>query len=341
MAKTLISIQAAVCTALLQRQHPIGFWQQSPNDNRLIPYFNHFGANALVVSAGQLADQAAQKAMLTAVDKWLFWYLSHMQDDGTVHDYRITDGVPEDTGNCDSTDSYAALFLVVLWNRLYVGGIPEKIAAWLPAINAAVRAMELTEDPADGLTYAKPGWPKKYLMDNAEVMLGHRAAAKLYAWAGNGEKAASALQKAAQISQVLETQFWLPQVQYYAWAKDKTGAIDAGMSKWYPDVLANILYLAIGGDAADQRHQGLMDRLAAAFMSDGRDAELTGSIRVEHLLWWMQAALKLGRAEFALELWKRAELPDPAGLPMSVLGHVGRTAKVLQEPEHSDWLLGR
>lgn len=99
----------------------IGFWQQSPNDNRLIPYFNHFGANALVVSAGQLADQAAQKAMLTAVDKWLFWYLSHMQDDGTVHDYRITDGVPEDTGNCDSTDSYAALFLVVLWNRLYVG----------------------------------------------------------------------------------------------------------------------------------------------------------------------------------------------------------------------------
>ena len=121
MAKTLISIQAAVCTALLQRQHPIGFWQQSPNDNRLIPYFNHFGANALVVSAGQLADQAAQKAMLTAVDKWLFWYLSHMQDDGTVHDYRITDGVPEDTGNCDSTDSYAALFLVVLWNRLYVG----------------------------------------------------------------------------------------------------------------------------------------------------------------------------------------------------------------------------
>ena len=61
MAKTLISIQAAVCTALLQRQHPIGFWQQSPNDNRLIPYFNHFGANALVVSAGQLADQAAQK----------------------------------------------------------------------------------------------------------------------------------------------------------------------------------------------------------------------------------------------------------------------------------------
>lgn len=340
MAKTLISTQAAACEALLQRQHPIGIWQQSSNDNRLIPYFNHFGANALVVSAGQLTDRAAQSVLLTAVDKWLFWYLSHMQGDGTVHDYQVTDGVPEDTGNCDSTDSYAALFLMVLWNRLYVGGVPEKVSSWLPAINAAVRAMKLTEDPADGLTYAKPGWPKKYLMDNAEVMLGYRAAAKLYAWAGNGEKAAAALQKAVQINHTLETQFWLPQVQYYAWAKDKTGAMDAGMSKWYPDALANILYLAIGGDAANQRHQELMDRLAAMFMSDNQDAELTWHIRTEHFLWWMQAAAKLGRAEFALALWERVDLPDPAGLPMSVLGHVGRTAAVLQEPERCDWLLG-
>lgn len=339
MARSLLDMQSEVMQVLLEHQDEAGYWRQSSQDNRLIPYFNHFGANALVLMAERVSDPVLKAELISAVDKWLMWYRNHMRDDGTVYDYQIIDGVEVSTGDYDSTDSYAALFLVVLWNRLQAEGRLEQVKEWMPAVNLAIAAMELTEDPQDGLTYAKPGWPKKYLMDNAELMLGYRAAAMLYAKAGDELKSHAAEAETARIVEAIETQFWFPQEQYYAWAKDQSGAMDAGMSKLYPDALSNILYFAMCGNSGDERHQRHFARLVEMFALFGQGLELKGHILLEHALWWIQAALKLGRSGLAQQLWDSLEFPDLALLPMSVLGHIGRAAVLLQHPGRADWLI--
>lgn len=150
------------------------------------PYFADFAALALLDSADKYADN---------VVRYMDWHFSHLNTaeedfnglDGTIYDYKITmkDGqvVSEAVTNpggdsYDTTDSYAATFLTVVYKYLSKTGDSSYIAANAEALERITNVM--FSNLQNGLTYAKPNHRVKYLMDNCEVYEGFIAAAGIF-----------------------------------------------------------------------------------------------------------------------------------------------------------------
>lgn len=151
------------------------------------PYFADFAALALLDKADVYADN---------VVKYMNWHFAHLNTakedfnglDGTIYDYIITmkDGkvasekisTPENADSYDTTDSYAATFLTVLYKYLNKTGDGDYIAANTDDIVRITNVMFATYQ--NGLTYAKGNHRVKYLMDNCEVYEGAVAAAGLF-----------------------------------------------------------------------------------------------------------------------------------------------------------------
>jgi hypothetical protein len=189
---------------------------------------------------------------------YLDWYLRHVQwpdqhgVHGTVCDYRINvvtgvetyiDGSGNPSGACyyDSSDGYAGTFLLAM--QAYARANPAD-AAWVAdqsyLLESIANAIEATKQ-ADGLTWAKPDYHAKYLMDNVEAQQGFAAlswlerhvindAAKADYWAGEANAIAAAI----------EAQLYAPSAGMYAndvAAADlcATGGSCPNWGTWYPN----------------------------------------------------------------------------------------------------------
>lgn len=151
------------------------------------PYFADFAALALLDNAEKYADNAV---------KYMDWHFAHLNTaeedfnglDGTIYDYiitmengRIIDekvSEPENADSYDTTDSYAATFLTVVYKYLNKTGDLNYIASHAEELMRIANIMLISEQ--NGLTYAKPNHKVKYLMDNCEVYEGALAAAGLF-----------------------------------------------------------------------------------------------------------------------------------------------------------------
>lgn len=151
------------------------------------PYFADFAALALLDDAEKYAGN---------VVKYMDWHFDHLNTakedfnglDGTIYDYIITmkDGrvhseaisTPENADSYDTTDSYAATFLTVLYKYLCKTGDAEYIISNARDIERITNVMFATLQ--NGLTYAKGNHRVKYLMDNCEVYEGAIAATGLF-----------------------------------------------------------------------------------------------------------------------------------------------------------------
>lgn len=159
---------------------PEGAIAQYPDSplSRINPYISHFAAIGLV-KAYRLTRDASY---ITAVWNWLDWYSSKMDTSGYVTDYNLSFSAGTytytSTGDEDSTDSYAALFLVAIREAWRATHNATKLATYATAISKAVSAIQSTQD-TDGLTWAKPTYHMKYLMDAAEVSQGLQAAIEI------------------------------------------------------------------------------------------------------------------------------------------------------------------
>lgn len=154
---------------------------------RMNPYFADFAALALLDKADLYAEN---------VVKYMDWHFSHLNTaeedfndlDGTIYDYVITmkDGeivseavsTPENADSYDTTDSYAATFLTVLYKYFFKTGDSDYILRNAQDIKRITNVMFATLQ--NGLTYAKHNHRVKYLMDNCEVYEGAIAAARLF-----------------------------------------------------------------------------------------------------------------------------------------------------------------
>lgn len=153
---------------------------------KVSPYFSDFAAIALLDSGSKYAD---------TVKKYMDWHFAHIntaaQDyngvDGTIYDYNenvtdthhaVSESFIDNKKSYDSTDSYAATFLSVLWRYYNVTGDSAYINSHSDTIDRIVNALFSTMD--NGLTWAKPDYQIKYLMDNCEVYQGLSDASKLY-----------------------------------------------------------------------------------------------------------------------------------------------------------------
>lgn len=233
------------------------------------PYFADFAALALLDNADEYADE---------VKKYMDWHFAHLNTketdyngvDGTIYDYKITvangkvteEKISEnDEGRkmYDSTDSYAATFLMVLSKYYEKTGDKDYIIANSKDIERIVNSMFSTLHK--GLAYARPDYEVKYLMDNSEVYEGSLAVADLLREvvcpvdSSYNEIVERCETTAEVIAQTIEKKLWVASENRYITAIFKNGKIAHNFSweSFYPSGSAQVFPIIHGLIATDSK----------------------------------------------------------------------------------------
>ena len=242
------------------------------------PYFANYAALALL--AGQ--EHTAHSEDVIRVGKWLAWCAKNQAAEGYWNDFEGTAGAYADTGKVDAWDSSAALFLMVVGRYRRCGGhvTPALEAAARKAFVALVRVTD-----ADGLTWAKPDYKIKYLMDNVEVCAGLRAADGFFSAQGATGEARQARHQADRSAEKLPA-YWRRADDRFAYALQADGTFEGGLDKPYPHGLAQLF-----GVAFVAAHTSAWQNVSRAFRPETGPAAACGAE------WWLVAASRLGESE--------------------------------------------
>jgi hypothetical protein len=203
--------------------------------NRIVPYYSNIAAMGMTKDPSKIGQVRA----------WMDWYIAHLNSHdvwglgNTIYDYNVSGTTETPANDADSTDSYPATFLSLAWN-FYQTGDPnaqwyvKSIAAQLDAIGQSL----VRTQQGDGLTWAKPNYQIKYLMDNCEVYRGMRDAAALFQALGNGSKSAFYNSHASAALQGIMS-MWMG--HGFAVYKDNGGNLAApNWGKWYADAVSQL-----------------------------------------------------------------------------------------------------
>jgi hypothetical protein len=168
------------------------------------------------------------------------------------------------------------------------------LKALRPGINGAVAAIESTLT-ADGLTWAKPDWHVKYLMDEAEVYAGLRSASKLAAALGDNTTAARVSTEASRLKSAVAL-LWNPTTSSYDWAVHDSGAHTAtDWSVFYADALEQMWAVAFG--LADSRAADITTRFGLQHpYCDAPAATWTANGQTHSVEYWPVAGWAYARA---------------------------------------------
>lgn len=203
------------------------------------PYFSVYASIGLDVAALLVKGHDRQRALeyVQLSDSFYSWYVSHMNPDGSIDDFtKGTLATPKPSGDADSEDAYAGIFLYGAYVHLKVTQqIDQKTAeGFLKRVEPHLRKaanLIVSLQAHDGLTIAKKNYPIQYLMDNLEAYAGLIALQRL--------GLSGFEQYAGRIATAVNRNLWLEK-KYYAWARDpRNGVTSSGWIKWYPDKLAN------------------------------------------------------------------------------------------------------
>ncbi len=220
--------------------------------NEIEPYY------ANIAAIGMTKDPAR----MPQVTAWMKWYINHLNWPdkwglyGTMYDYNVNNGAESATQNADSTDSYAATFLSLVWNawqsadataRSYILGLSYQLDV--------IGGVLIQTQQSDGLTWAKPNYQIKYLMDNCEAYRGLRDLASIFQNAFGDTTKAAYYNAAADkmLNGILG--MWLNGT--WAVYKDGIGRLAApNMHTWYADASAQVFPILMGVvDSSDYRAQ--------------------------------------------------------------------------------------
>ena len=296
---------------------------------KMNPYFADFAALALLDRAEEYADE---------VIAYMDWHFSHLNTkqtdyngvDGTIYDYNITlrnGKIIDETiamykknYSYDSTDSYAATFLMVLNKYYNQTGDAEYIIAHSDEIQRIINAMFATYHK--GMTTAKPDWRVKYLMDNCEVYEGLLAAAELYEnvlcpYDGSLEAIrVKCADSAVEVAETIETELWMPLsnryevglVQYIDWPSDLFF-----WSKYYPCATAQLFPIIHGLiEPNTERANHLYDKFCESYSWE--------NFEYPDVFYWganLQAAVEMNDIERAVVyLENYSELIDDHAYPL-------------------------
>ena len=183
-----------------------------------------------------------------AVKAWMQWYVNHLNWPdkwglyGTTYDYSVSGSIESPTGNADSTDSYAATFLSLAWNFYRTGdpGAQAYVKTLAYQLEVMGDVLVLTQQ-SDGLTWAKPDYQIKYLMDNCEGYRGLRDLALLFQYAFNNPAKEAYFNGRAQMMYQGIEGMWLG--SSFAFYK---GGPAPNFSTWYPDATAQLFPVLMG-----------------------------------------------------------------------------------------------
>jgi len=202
--------------------------------SKLVPYFSCSAALGLLAGGD-----------VEAAKRYIQWHFTHLEAEGTIYDYTVVvsaDGSITEisTQDCDSVDSYAALFLILLDEYAKAGGDMALLEAHREGIARIVAAMDAIKQW--GLTYAKPDYKVYYLMDNCEVAAGYRAAASLWNMLGNPWQAFRCGLQAWCVTLAVNLRLWNWGRGCYDYALGNP----SDLSVFYPDAAAQLFPVAFG-----------------------------------------------------------------------------------------------
>lgn len=253
---------------------------------KVIPYFGNHAAQGLAAAYRVTGDTRYRDA----ARRWVAWYEAHQENNGTIYDYTGAPGAWKSTGDFDSTDSYASTYLELVRDLHQAGPNAAWLKARIPFVNRAIEGIRLTLQP-NGLTLAKPTWPVMYTMDNVEVALGLRAAVQIARAVKDESLARSAQGLAERTEAGIARDLWDVKNQvYYVGVQPDGGRMD-GFSKWYPDVMANLM--AVGWGPSSARHRPLYKKLVVAHGA-GIPRTVKSMDDLGVLAWWGFAAHTIG-----------------------------------------------
>ena len=205
------------------------------------PYLSNFAAMGLAKATTVTGNANYAAASWT----WLGWYQSHENAQGFVTDYRMVSGALTSTGDMDSTDSYAGTFLLAAREAYRATNDLTKLKGLAAGVSGAVRAIEATQD-VDGLTWAKPTWHVKYLMDQSEAYAGLLAATDIAGAIGNSTLAQQATADATRMKNGVAN-LWNASLNSYDWAVHDDGThVTTNWGVLYPDALQQMWAVAFG-----------------------------------------------------------------------------------------------
>jgi hypothetical protein len=201
----------------------------------VLPYLANFAAIGLARARKVTGDRRYGEA----------WYQHHEDANGYVTDYVVRNGTLHSTGDMDSTDAYAGTFLIAVRDAWRATKSRSHLRSVRPGVVGAVHAIESTQD-GDGLTWAKPSWHVKYLMDQAETYAGLVSAVEIGRAVGERSLARRAARDAARL-RVGADKLWNRATGAYDWALHQNTARRAtDWSVLYPDAAAQAWVAALG-----------------------------------------------------------------------------------------------
>ena len=222
------------------------------------PYFADFSALAML--------ESQENAVWNGIKKYLQWHFSHLNFSdynglcGTIYDYTLTveegrcvhEAVvhrPEGIPCYDSTDSYAATFLLLCANYAEKAPDDEILVANTPKIEEIIGVMSATMD--QNLTYARLDYPVQYLMDNCETFAGFCAAKRLYETALSflpdaGKKAEEMKQTAEKIQKTVCSALWREDHFSVAVNAQKEDLLPFSWTEFYPSATAQLFPILFG-----------------------------------------------------------------------------------------------
>ena len=210
--------------------------------SQINPYYSNLAAIGLT----------HDPASYGTVQSWMQWYVNHLNRPdkwglyGTMYDYDYSNGTETSHDTADSTDSYAATFLSLAWAFYQTGDASaQNYIKTLGSQLDSIGGVLIQTQQSDGLTWAKPDYQIKYLMDNCEAYRGLRDLASLFQ-SGFGDPSKAAYYNAAA-DRMLEgiNGMWMNG----SWAvyKDNGGNLAApGMGTWYPDATSQVFPVLMG-----------------------------------------------------------------------------------------------
>jgi hypothetical protein len=212
-----------------------------PDKQAIWPYLANFAAMGLARATVVTKD----RSYVEAAWRWLAWYQGHMDTQGFVTDYVVKNGAPVSTGSMDSTDAYAGTFLIAARDAYRASLSTVRLRSLRTGISSAVKAIEATQ-ASDGLTWAKPTWKVKYLMDQGEAYAGLSAADELAGILKDSSLARRARSDAGRMLQGVAG-LWNDGTRAYDWAAHADGGrVATDWSFLYPDALQQPWAVAFG-----------------------------------------------------------------------------------------------
>ena len=252
-----IATEEAAWLASLQAENGALLMTSGPSGQfTMNPYFADFAALALLGAGEDYYEN---------VRRYMDWHFDHLNTaetdyngvDGTIYDYTITlsnGKVVSEKINInadgkksyDSTDSYAATFLCVVAKYYEKTGDLAYLMAHSQDLRRLLNPIRQTMDK--GLTFAKPDYRIKYLMDNCEVYEGLVAAEKLYTALGLFELRDEAANLKKQVFDAIEEHMWMEEKGYYevALGVNNDSAYDFTWTNFYPCATAQVFPIFCG-----------------------------------------------------------------------------------------------